>query len=281
MKAIIIGLFLFTTTSLCAQIKTPSLSPSAKIEQKVGLTDIVINYSRPGKRERIIFGELVPFGEIWRTGANKNTLISFSDAVIFGTDTLAKGEYSIYTLPNEKEWDIIFYETTDNWGNPDEWKEELIVLKLSVDLSTLNDEVETFTISLDNLTTKSAVLSFSWDHIKASVKFDVPTDQKVEAAIEKVMGGPSANDYYNAADHLLTEKKDLEKALEWISKAVELRGEEAFWMTYKKALIQAELGDYKGAIESSKLSMKAAEAANYQSYIDRNKVAIEKWSKKK
>ena len=281
MKAVIIGLLLFATTSLSAQIKTPSLSPPTKIEQKVGLTDVEINYSRPGKRGRVIFGELVPFGKIWRTGANKNTLISFSDAVIFGSDTLAMGEYSIYTLPNEKNWDIIFYETTDNWGTPDEWKEELIVLKLSVDLSTLKDEVESFTISVDNLTTKSAVLSFSWDHTKASVKFDVPTDQKVETAIEKVMGGPSASDYYNAADYLLTEKKDLEKALEWISKAVELRGEEAFWMTYKKALIQAELGDYKGAIESSKLSMKAAEEANYKSYVDRNKAAIEKWSKKK
>ena len=267
------------TTSLSAQIKTPRLSPSAKIEQKVGLTDVEISYYRPGKRDRKVFGELVPFGEVWRTGANENTKISFSDAVIFGADTLAKGEYSIFTIPNEKEWEVIFYKTTDNWGTPDEWKEELIVLKVVANLSPLKDEVETFTISIDNVTTKSAILSFSWDQTKASVKFDVPTDQKVEKSIEEVMSGPSANDYYNAADYLLTEKKDLDKALDWISKAVELRGEEAFWMTYKKALIQAELGDYKGAIESAKLSMKAAEAANYQSYIDRNQAAIDKWSK--
>ncbi|MBL1280391.1 MAG: DUF2911 domain-containing protein [Fluviicola sp.] len=281
MKSIAIALFLFATVSVNAQIKTPRLSPNAEIEQKVGLTKVKITYSRPSKRERVIFGDVVPFNEVWRTGANENTIVKFSNAVIFGSDTLAKGEYSLYTLPNTEGWKVYFYKTTNNWGNPQEWKEDLIVLEVEANLTALNDEVETFTISIDNITTKSAVLSFSWDKTKASVAFTVPTGKIVEAAIKKVMAGPSANDYFNSADYLFSEKKELKKALGWVSKAIEMRGQEAFWMMSLKAKIQAELKDYSGAIESAKLAITAAETAGYDNYAEENKTAIEKWSKLK
>lgn len=279
MKIIVLGIFVLSTIGLNAQIETPRLSPNAEIEQTIGLTEVDIDYSRPSKNERTIFGDIVPFNEVWRTGANENTTIELSDAIIFGQDTLQAGEYSIYSLPNKESWIIYFYKTIDNWGNPKEWKEDLIVLAIQARVIKLNDVVESFTISIDNLTTKSAELAFSWDKTKAVVSFTVPTDKLIDYAIEKTMAGPSANDYYNAADYFLTEKKDLPKALEWITKAIEIRGEQAFWMTYKKALIQAEMKDYKGAILTANISMDAAEKAGHKKYVERNKKVIEKWSK--
>tara|TARA_R110002072_G_scaffold302976_1_gene490552 strand:- start:89 stop:934 length:846 start_codon:yes stop_codon:yes gene_type:complete len=281
MKIVAIGLFLLTSISVSAQIQTPKLSPSAKIVQTVGLTEVEIEYSRPSKRERVVFGDVIPFDAVWRTGANKNTTIKLSDAIIFGSDTLAKGEYSIYSLPNKESWKVYFYKTIDNWGNPKEWKEDQIALELETKVNSLKDVVETFTISIDNITTKSAVLSFSWENTMATFAFNVPTAEIVEAGIKKVMAGPSGNDYYNAASYLFSEKKDLKKALGWASKAIEIRGKEAFWMITLKSKIQAELKDYKGAIESANLAIKAAESAGYDNYVEQNKKAIEKWSKLK
>jgi tetratricopeptide (TPR) repeat protein len=140
--------------------------------------------------------------------------------------------------------------------------------------------VETFTISFDKLTTKSAELNFSWDKTRATLSFTVPTAVKMNANIDKVMAGPSANDYYASAEFYFKEKKDLKKALEWINKAVEMR-KDAYWMLRLKSQIQAELGDYKGAVATAKLSLAAAEKEGNKAYIDMNNASIEEWSKKK
>lgn len=268
-------------TQLEAQIEAPKASPSAKVEQKVGLTMVSIEYSRPSKNNRIVFGDVVPYNEMWRTGANENSKITISDAVVFGTDTLKAGTYALFTKPMATSWEIYFYTDITNWGTPDEWDESKVALKVSAPVTGLNDVVETFTISIDNITTKQANLNFSWDKTRATVAFSVPTDAKMNSSINKVMAGPTANDYFAAAEFYYKEKKDMKKALEWVTKAVELRGEDAFWMLRMKSLIQAELGDYKGAIETAKKSLAAAEKANYQAYIDMNKASIEEWSKKK
>ncbi len=282
MKKILSILFLMNLgISLNAQIQAPKLSPIAKIEQRVGLTDIKIEYSRPSKNDRVVFGEVVPFNEIWRTGANENTKITLSDAMVFGKDTLQAGTYAIYTKPSASTWEIIFYSEITNWGTPDEWDDKKVVLKVSTNVIALNDVVETFTIGIDNTTTKTANLNFSWDKTRASIAFSVPTDTKMAASIEKVMAGPSASDYHASADFYFKEKKDLKKALEWSTKACELKGDDAFWMLRLKSQIQAELGDYKGAIETAKKSLAAAEKAKYQAYIDSNTASIEEWSKKK
>ena len=282
MKKILSVLFLMNLGfSVNAQIQAPKLSPIATVEQRVGLTDIKIEYSRPSKSNRTVFGEVVPFNEIWRTGANENTKITISDPIIFGKDTLKTGTYAIFTKPTASNWEIIFYSDITNWGTPDEWDENKVVLKVSSPVVVLNDVVETFTIGIDNITTKTANLNFSWDKTRASVPFAVPTDLKMAASIEKVMAGPTASDYHASADFYFKEKKDLKKALEWSTKACELKGDDAFWMLRLKSQIQAELGDYKGAIETAKKSLVAAEKAKYQAYIDMNNASIEEWSKKK
>jgi hypothetical protein len=280
-KVLSIMFLLYLGSSLSAQILSPKSSPIAKVEQRVGLTDVTIEYSRPSKNDRVVFGQLLPFNEMWRTGANENTKITVSDAIVFGKDTLPAGTYAIFTKPSESTWEIIFYSDIANWGTPDEWDENKVVLKVNATVMALNDVVETFTIGIDNPTIKSANLNFSWDKTRATVSFSVPTAEKMAKSIEITMAGPTAADYHTSAEFYYKEKMDMKQALEWSTKACDLRGDEAFWMLRLKSLIQAELGDYKGAIETAKRSLASAEAAKYQSYIDMNKASIEEWSKKK
>jgi tetratricopeptide (TPR) repeat protein len=268
-------------TGLNAQIVAPKASPQGKIEQKIGVTDVKVEYYRPMKNNRAVFGEVVPFNEIWRTGANENTKFTCSDALVFGTDTLRAGTYALFTKPSASNWEIYFYTETSNWGLPETWDASKVALKTTVPTIALNDVVEVFTMNLDPVTNKMGQLSISWDKTRVTVPFAVPTAQKVLASIEKTMAGPSASDYHAAAEFYYKEKKDLQKAREWATKAVEMRGEDAYWMLRVKALIEAELGDYKAAIETAKKSLLAAEKGENKAYVAMNKASIEEWSKKK
>ena len=280
MKSAAFILTLFTSAYVFGQIQRPMASPSSKIEQKVGLTDIKVEYYRPSKNNRNVFGDVVPLNEIWRTGANENTKITLSDPVAFGKDTLQKGTYAIFTKPGSSSWEIIFYTEITNWGLPEKWDESKVALKTMAAVYTMNDVTETFTISVDKPTTKSAELTFSWDKIRAVLPFTVPTSQKMSASIDKVMAGPTAGDYYAAAEFYFKEKKENKKALEYCTKAADLRPE-AYWITRMKALIQAELGDYKGAIATAKISLEAATKDGDENYVKMNNASIEEWSKKK
>jgi hypothetical protein len=265
-----------------SQIQGPRLSPQAKVEQKIGLTDVKIEYYRPSKSGRVVFGDVVPFNEIWRTGANENTKFTSSDAIVFGKDTLKAGTYAIYTKPSEKSWEIYFYSDYSNWGTPDEWDDAKVVLKIAAAVSSSADVIETFTMGIDNITTSTATLLFSWDKTRVSVPFSVPTKSKMQASIDKTLAGPAANDYYAAADYYFNAKLDMKQALVWIDKYISMKGSDTPYYVYrKKALIQAELKDYKGAIETAKMSSESAEKAGNKEYIEMNKKSIEEWSKKK
>jgi hypothetical protein len=280
MKRTILLSFAFLAINLNAQITTPKASPLAKIEQKVGLADITISYSRPGKKDRVVFGDVVPFGEIWRFGANENTKITSSESLIFGKDTLKAGTYAIFTKPTKDSWEVYFYTETTNWGTPEKWDDNKVALKLKTPVTNLNDVVENLTISLDNLQNSGATLQFSWDKTRINLPFSLNTKDKVLASIKKTMDGPTANDYHQSANYYFQEKLDLKQALIWSSKAVELRPE-AYWMSRLKAQLQAANGDYKGAIETAKISITAAEKDGDQNYVKMNKTSIEEWSKKK
>ena len=280
MKKIIIVTFAFFTFNLNAQITTPKASPLAKIEQKVGLADLSISYSRPGKKDRVIFGEVVPFGEIWRFGANENTKITSSEALIIGKDTLKAGTYAIFTKPNKDMWEIYFYTEITNWGTPEKWDEQKVALKMIAPVVALNDVVENLTISFDNLHNAGATLQFSWDKTRINVPFSLNTKDKVLASIKKTMDGPAAGDYYAAASYYFQEKLDMKQALSWCSKAVEMRPE-AYWMSRLMSQLQAANSDYKGAIETAKKSIIAAEKDGDDNYVRMNKASIEEWGKKK
>ena len=264
--------------SAMAQL-APQPSPLAKIEQKVGLTDVSVVYSRPSKNDRVIFGDLVPNNEVWRTGANKNTEITFSDAVVFGKDSLKAGTYALYTKPGKDNWEVVFYTDYSNGGLPAVWDDKKVALRVNAKPAAISDVVESFTISIDKVTTNGANLSLAWDKTKVTVPFAVPTDAKVMANIKKTMGGPTANDYNSAANYFLTGKKDMKQALDWSTKATEMNPE-AFWMFRTKSLIQAEMGDKAGAIASAKTGLGLAVKAGNKDYEKMFNESIAQWSKK-
>lgn len=262
-----------------AQIKTPQPSPKSTISQVVGLTNIEIVYSRPSARGRDVFNNLVPFGKLWRTGANENTTISFSEDVVIDGKTLAKGKYALYTTPRADNWEIIFYNKTDNWGNPEPWDETKVALKTTVKSEHIDRAVESFTIGINNLDNNFAHLEISWEKTIVAVKFEVPTAKTAVASINKALAGPSAGDYFSAAQYYQQSNGDMAKALEYINKALEMSADKPFWYTRLKSLIQGKLGDKKGAIETAKISLAAAEVAKNQDYVKMNKDSIAEWSK--
>lgn len=281
MKKIFIALtILIASFTADAQLKTPQPSPKSVVNQVVGLTDVEIEYSRPGVKGRTIFGDLVPFGKLWRTGANANTTISFSEDVVFDGKTLKKGKYALYTTPKADNWELVFYKTTDNWGTPEEWKEENIALKTTAKPETLNRNVESFTISINNLDNNFAHLELSWEKTLVAFKFEVPTQKTAVASIEKALAGPTSGDYFSAGQFYFQSNGDLDKALGYVNKALDLNVEKPFWYNRLKSLIQAKLGDKKGAIETAKLSLAAAEVAKNNDYVKMNKDSIAEWSKK-
>jgi len=166
MKKIILGLLATLSISLLINAQAPQKpreSQKAQITQTVGFTNITVDYSRPNKKGRVIFGELVPYDKIWRTGANENTTIEFTNDVEIGGKTLPKGKYAIYSLPQADKWEVIFYADSNNWGNPKEWDDSKIALKVTAPVQKIAEEIETFTIGINNLTTSSAHLQFIWD----------------------------------------------------------------------------------------------------------------------
>ena len=281
MKKLLLFTFALTLMfSVDAQIKTPQPSPFSKVEQVVGLTDVTLEYSRPSMNGRTIFGDLVLYGKLWRAGANKNTMITFSDEVVIAGNTLKAGAYAIFITPSEKSWEVIFYSDTNNWGAPKTIDAAKVAAKVKIETMQLPMKVETFTITFDNLTSGSAELGFIWENTMANLKFEVPTAKTVTASIEKVMAGPSANDYYAAAVYNLSEGKDLEQAKDWMEKAMSMTKDPKFYQLRKQSLIYAALGDKKKAISTAKESLAKAEKAENADYIKMNKDSLKEWGAK-
>ena len=280
MKKILIALaIILAPFATEAQIKTPQASPKAYIKQTVGLTDVEVTYSRPGARGRAVFGNLVPFGKLWRTGANENTIINFSDDVVIDGKTLKKGKYAIYTIPKIESWEVIFYLSTDNWGLPENWNESYVVLRTTVKEDALPTPVESFTIGINGLDQNFAYLEMAWENSHVALKFEVPTSKIATASIQKTLAGPTWNDYYAASQYLFQSNGNMISARDYIDKALEMSTEKPYYLTRLKSLIQAKQGDKAGAIETAKISLAAAEAANNQDYVKMNKDSISEWSR--
>ena len=282
MKNYFLGLVLcLCVITAQAQVKTPAPSPSCKIEQSVGLTDFSLEYSRPGVKNRTIFGDLVPYGKKWRTGANSATKISFNNDVNVGGVDVKKGKYAIYTMPNANSWTVFLYTDSSGGGVPKEWDDSKVAAKFDVKTSKTASKVESFTIGFNNLTNSTATLDMAWENTHVSIPVDVGADEMVMASIDKTMAGPSAGDYYNAARYYRESGKDLKKAGEWMAKAMAAPGNsEKFWMVRQQSLLLADMGDVKGAIDAAKKSLELATAAGNADYIKMNKESIAEWMKK-
>ncbi len=278
-----LAFFVFTILPIefsFAQIQIPQPSPSSTLKQIVGLTEVTIKYYRPSVRGRTIFGDLVPYDEVWRTGANQNTMISFSDDVVFGGTKVPKGTYAIYTIPNQAKWKVILYNKTDNWGLPSAWDDNLVIAEVDAQLAQLVESLETFTIGINELHNNGGSLFIAWDHLVAKVPIQVSTTDKALSSIEQTLNGtPSANDYYQAASYYLQEELDLEKALVWLDKAIK-ENAERYWYHRPRALILAHLGRFQEAIEAAKSSSKLAQVVGNTDYVRLNQKSIDTWSAK-
>ena len=262
-----------------AQINTPAPSPAAKIEQKVGLTDVAIEYSRPAMRGRTIFGDLVPHGKIWRTGANARTKVTFSDDVTIGGKVVKAGSYAILTIPQASKWDVVFYTDYQGGGAPQEFDETKVAARVMADVYPIEMDIQSFTISIDDITSSSAVIGIMWERSYIPVPFAVHTDKAVMASIDSALAGPSANDYYNAASYYLSEGKDAAKAKMWIDKSMSMTEKPAFWQLRQQSLIYAAAGDKKGAIAIAKKSLAASVEAKNDDYVKMNKESLAEWQK--
>lgn len=279
MKKLVLFAFALTLMfSVNAQVETPQPSPFTKIEQKVGLTDMTLEYSRPSMKGRKIFGDLVPYGKMWRAGANKNTMITFSSDVTIGGNELKAGSYAIFVTPNEKSWEVVFYTDTENWGTPREWDENKVAAKVSSEVYELPMSIETWSIGFDDLTNDSVMVGFIWENTYVGVKIETPTEKAVTASIEKTMAGPGAGDFYSAAVYTLSTGKNLDKAMMWIDKAVEMtKDQPRFWYLRQQSLIHAANGDKKGAIAAAKKSLEGAKKAENADYVKMNKDSLKEW----
>ena len=277
MKKLVLILLAFTTAySVNAQIETPQPSPSSKLEQRVGLTDITIEYSRPGVKGRKIFGGLEAFDKIWRTGANARTSITFStDATVDG-QTLEAGTYALFTKPGVETWEVYFYTDYKGGGVPQDWDDSKVVAKTTITPMELPFSVETLTFDIHNIKKSSATLNLIWDKTVIEVPFEVPTDKVVTAGIDKIMSGPGARDYA-AAVYYLEAGKDITKAKEWMDTAMSKIEKPGFWQLRQQSLIYAKAGDKKAAIEIAKESLACAEKAGNSAYINMNKASLKEW----
>jgi len=258
-----------------AQIKTPQPSPTASFKQAFGLGEISVNYSRPQVKGRVIFGDLVPFDKMWRTGANASTKVSFSDDVTIDGNKLAAGEYALYTIPGKMEWTIIFHKNTKLWGlgDPGEYKEENDALRIKVKPSA-NSYVENFTISVSDITANTCKMNLEWEKTKVNFSVSTDIDSKISASIEKTLNPkPDANSYYSAASYYFESDKDLNKALDWVNMAIAGRPD-AFWMVHLKAKIYKKLNNKAAAIEAATLSKDIASKAGSDDYVALNEKLI-------
>ena len=283
MRAIIFTLLLFTINLSFSQINTPRVSPASEVDQMVGLTEIEIEYSRPSMRGREVFGNLVPFGKVWRTGADNSTKISFDTDVIISGKTIQSGTYSIFSIPNKESWEIILYSDVELWGVPRDWSENKIVFSSMFDVKKLkkSNTVETFTISFNDLTNNDVNMSISWENTSVDIKIEVPTRSMVESDINKVLSdNPKSSDYYAAAVFYRQENINLDKALEWMNKAIEMNESPRFWQYRQQSLIMAANDKFADAVDAAKKSLNLAIEADNQDYIKMNRESIAEWSKK-
>ncbi len=227
----------------------PAASPPAMVRDQVGLTTVEIDYARPGVKERTIFGDLIPYGEVWRTGANAATRISFSSDVTFGGKPVAAGAYALFTIPGETEWTIILNAAPEQWGSYG-YDTSNDVVRVNVEAQTLREPVETMRLGLDHIRSDSAHLTFAWDTTGFRVPIEVDIVAQLKPQIEAAMTGAGNDKPYLAAAMFYYEHDvDLDKALDWIDAA--LVQQPRVWVQYRKGLIQAKRGDVRGAKDSA------------------------------
>jgi tetratricopeptide (TPR) repeat protein len=276
MKKALFFLFVVCGTALQAQLAFLRPSPAAEIEQRVGYADIEVEYSRPSMKGREIFGGLVPYDEIWRTGANENTTIEFSHAVKVGGEEIEAGKYALFTKPGKESWEVYFYSKNDNRGVPNPFEDELVVAMLKVVPQQVPADVQTMTFSIDNITEISADLALVWERTRVVIPMEFDTKGIYKEAISTEMRR-NAGELRTAASYYLERDMELETARFYQEMAMELEGDPSAWSYNIYAKILHALGEKDEAIKHMKHSLELAEEAENSFIINQDKSLLEEW----
>jgi len=248
-----------------AQLKTPAPSPLQTIKQNFALSEVSIEYSRPSAKGRVVFGDVVPFGKIWRTGANSSTKITFGEDVKVEGQNVAAGTYALYSIPNKDNWELMLYKDLTLGGNTGEYKKENELIRFSVKTASLTEKVETFEINVANITSSTANIELRWENTKVAFNIVADIDTKIMKNIEKNVINDS-RPYYQAASYYYENNKDLKLALEWADKAVS-QNPKAYWVLLLKAKIQLKSTDKKGAAATATQVITLAKEDQDDAYV--------------
>ncbi|MCC6818701.1 MAG: DUF2911 domain-containing protein, partial [Bacteroidia bacterium] len=247
-------------------LKVPAPSPTQTLKQAFALSEISIEYSRPSAKGRAIFGNLVPFDQIWRTGANASTKVTFGEDVkINGDKSLTAGTYALYTKPGKTSWTIMFYKDLKLGGNVADYKTENEVISFTVPAKHIADTIETFTINIDNMSSNKANIVLSWENTKVVFSVEANIDASIMKSIDNVMNN-DGRPYYQAASYYYENGKDLALALTWVNKAVE-QNPKAYWVMMLKAKIEHKMNDTAASIASANKVKALAKEGNNNDYV--------------
>ena len=255
------------SVSFAQTLVTPQLSTTQTIKQNFGLSSIELSYSRPNAKGRVIFGELVPFGKVWRTGANQASTLTFGDDVTIGDKKIAAGKYGLLSIPNKNNWILIITKQLDV-TSPSAYKEENDLVRVNVKPLAVANKVETFTMQFTNVKSSSCELNLQWENTTVSLPISTDVDGKVMSQINNLMTKDNLP-YFNAAMYYMESGKDLNQALSWFNKAVELNPG-AYYMYFQKASCLAKLGKKQEAITTATKSLELATLAKNSDYVKLN-----------
>jgi hypothetical protein len=248
-------------------LKTPAPSPTQTVKQDFALAQVELSYSRPGVKGRKIFGDIVPFGKVWRTGANSATTITFGEDVLFGGKKVAAGKYGLLSIPGATEWTIILSKQLDV-TSPAAYKEDQDVIRVTAKPMALPMLVENFMILFDDIKPNSANLELLWEKTGIAIPITVELDAKVMAQIDNLMNKDN-KPYFNAGMYYMENGKDLNQSLTWFNKAIE-QNPTAFWMHYQKAVCLSKMGKKQEAVASANKSIELAKVAKNDDYVALN-----------
>lgn len=269
--------FAFAVVAVCcvafshAQLKTPAPSPTQTIKQDFGLSSIELSYSRPGMKGRKIFGDLVPFEKVWRTGANQATTITFGDDVTIGSTKVKAGKYGLLSIPEKKKWTLIITRQLDV-TSPSAYKADQDVVRIEAKTMDMDESMETFTMQFANIKPSSCELHIMWDRTAVALPIVTDIETKVMAQIDQLMNKDN-RPYFNAAMYYMDNGKDLNQALAWFDKAIEQQPE-AFWVHHQRANALARLGRKDEAKAAAQKSIELATAQKNDDYVKLNEKLI-------
>ena len=275
-KSILLSFVLLVQTALLAQIQVPPASPTFEVKGTIGLTEVHIVYSRPSARGRVVAGDLIPYGEVWRTGANASTKISFSTDVVIEGHKVPAGQYALYTIFNEQEATVILSKNLELWGSIG-YSADDDQLRFNVPVKHPTSSYETLTMSFSDFTMNSANFNIKWDHTKVMFSIVSQVDELVMSQIkQQVIDNAPTNPgvYFQAAGYYFDTQKNDRMALEWVDKAIAGNEQKQYWVVHLKAKIQARLGEKSAAKATAESSIELAKAAGNPDYVRLNEKLI-------